>query len=97
MMKSLGEILKKQMPVMPAGKQITATMVVAKANEAIIALCGAGAAKFAQAIYYKDKTIAITCLSSVTAQEIKLNERQIIAEINKKLEGKAVEKIRYLI
>jgi len=107
-MKSLGEILKKQMPQMPAWKQVTATLVVEKANEAIKELIGENAAKFAQAVYYKDRLIAITCLSSVMAQEIKLNEKKIIVNINNKLGGPArlasegvagrqtVEKIRYL-
>ncbi len=96
-MRSLGDILKKQMPQTNIWKQVSATLVVEKANETIKELFGAGSFKFAQAVYYKDKTIAITCLSSVMAQEIKLNEKKIISNTNSKLGATAVEKVRYLV
>ncbi len=96
-MKSLGEILKKQMPQMQRGKQIAATIVVEKANDIIRELFHPSAVKYAQAIYFKDKTIAITCLSSVMAQEIRLNEQRIISGINKKLGTLTVERVRYLV
>lgn len=96
-MQSLGQILKKQLPQSTIGKQVTASFVVDKANETIKELFGAGSLKFAQTIYYKDKTIAITCLSSVMAQEIKLNEKKIISTTNTKLGAVAVEKVRYLV
>lgn len=88
--------MKKQMPQKSISKQITATVVVEYANEAIKEIIGQGAAKFAQAIYFKEKIIAITCLSSVVAQEIKINEKQLIAKINTKFGSQTVEKIRYL-
>lgn len=84
------------MPQSPIAKQVTASMVVEKANQALKEMLGAAAVRFAQAIYFKDKTVAITCLSSVMAQEIKLNEKQLIAKMNSKLGGQTVEKIRYL-
>lgn len=96
-MKSLGDILKKQMKQTPVWKQLSATMVVEKANEVIKEIFGEASIKFAQAIYFKEKTIAITCLSSVMAQEIKLNEKKIISSINSKLEAVAIEKVRYLL
>ena len=95
-MKSLGEILKKHIPQSPVGKQINATMVVEKANQVLQQVLGMQAAKFAQAIYFKDTVIAITCLSSVMAQEIKLHEQKIIALINNGLQSKTITKIRYL-
>lgn len=96
-MKSLGEILKKHMPQSPIGKRVEATVVVEKANQVLRELFGAEATKFAQAIYFKDKVIAITCLSSVMAQEIRLNEKKIISSINAKLGMPAIEKVRYLV
>lgn len=95
-MKSLGEILKKHMGQTPVGKQVAATFVVEKTNETIRELFGVNAKKFAQAVYFKDKTIAITCLSSVMAQEIKLNEKKIVALANNKLGAQSIEKVRYL-
>lgn len=96
-MKSLGDLLKKQMPQTSIWKQVSATLVVEKANETILELFGAASLKFAQAVYFKDKVIAITCLSSVMAQEIKLNEKKIISGTNAKLGAVAVERVRYLV
>ncbi len=96
-MKSLGEILKKQMnQQVPGWKHVEASVVVEKTNEVLKEFFGAESTRFAQAVYFKDKTITITCLSSVMAQEIKLNEKKIIIAINSKLGGQTVEKIRYL-
>lgn len=96
MLKSLGEILKKQMKKNTGWKHAEASMVVEKTNEALKELFGAQSTRFAQAIYFKDRTINITCLSSVMAQEIKLNDKKIILTLNNKLGGQTVEKIRYL-
>jgi predicted nucleic acid-binding Zn ribbon protein len=96
-MRSLGDILKKQMKQSSVGQRITATLVVEKANQVVKDMFGPGVIKYVQAVYFKEKVIALTCLSSVMAQEIKLNEKRIIAEINEKLEALVVEKIRYLI
>ncbi len=96
MMKSLGEILKKQMKQAPEWKHVEATLVVEKINETLIELFGIESKRFAQAVYFKDRTGTITCLSSIMAQEIKLNEKDIIYKANNKLHGQVVEKIRYI-
>lgn len=96
-MKSLGDILKHQMKQTPVWKQVTATVVVERTNQILKELFGDEAMKFAQAIYFKNRVIAITCLSSVMAQEIRLNEQKIILLINRKLSAPAVEKIKYLV
>ena len=96
-MKSLGEILKKQMKQQVQGwKHVEASIVVEKTNKIIKEFFGEESTRFAQAVYFKDRTITITCLSSVMAQEIRLNEKKIILSINNKLGGQTVEKIRYL-
>lgn len=95
-MKSLGEILKKQMKQTTGWKNIEASIVVEKANETLQEIFGLESKRFAQAIYLKNRIISITCLSSVMAQEIKLNEKNILSSLNTKLGGQTVEKIRYL-
>ncbi len=95
-MKSLGELLKKQMKQTTSWKHVEASIVVEKTNEVLREFFSPESKRFAQAVYFKDRTISITCLSSVMAQEIKLNERKIILSINNKLGGQTVEKIRYL-
>ncbi len=95
-MKSLGEILKKQMKQNLVGRRITASLIVEAANKILEETFGIASKRFAQAIYFKDNSISITCLSSVMAQEIKLNEKKILLALNQKLGAQTVEKIRYL-
>lgn len=96
-MRSLGEILKKQMKQqIPGWKHVEASLVVDKTNETLQELFGIESKRFAQAVYFKERTITITCLSSVMAQEIRLNEKKIILSINNKLGGQTIEKIRYI-
>ncbi|TSC84830.1 MAG: Uncharacterized protein G01um101413_214 [Parcubacteria group bacterium Gr01-1014_13] len=95
-MKSLGEILKRQMKQTAGWKHVEASIVVEKTNEVLQEFFGVESKRFAQAVYFKDRTISITCLSSVMAQEIRLNEKKLIPAINNKLGGQTVEKIRYL-
>lgn len=95
-MMPLGEILKKQMKQNSAGRRITASLIVEVANKILEETFGVASKRFAQAVYFKDKILAITCLSSVMAQEIKLNEKRILKELNDKLGVFTVEKIRYL-
>ena len=80
----------------PAGNHITASLIVETANKVLEEAFGPASKRFAQAVYFKDRAISITCLSSVMAQEIKLNEKKILLSINYKLGAPAVEKIRYL-
>lgn len=80
----------------PAGNRITASLIVETANQVMEEIFGAASKRFAQAVYFKDRTINITCLSSVMAQEIKLNEKKILSTINNKLGTFTVERIRYL-
>jgi predicted nucleic acid-binding Zn ribbon protein len=97
MMKSLGEILKKQMKQqVPGWKRVEASVVIEKTNLILKECFGAQSSRFAQAVYFKDQAVAIACLSSIMAQEIKLNEKKIISVINNKLGNEMVKKVRYL-
>lgn len=78
------------------GNRITASLIVETANKVMEEVFGVASKRFAQAIYFKDRTINITCLSSVMAQEIRLNEKKILSALNNKLGAFTVEKIRYL-
>lgn len=78
------------------GRRITASLIVETANKVLAETIGPNSKRFAQAVYFKDRAISITCLSSVMAQEVKLNEKKILSALNQKLGAPTVEKIRYL-
>lgn len=77
-------------------KQIQATLICEEFDKIIQEKWEHKIINKVKAIYFKNNTLTIASLSSVTAQEIKLHEQEILEKINKKFE-KAVERIRYLI
>lgn len=95
-MDSLGNILKHHASQIPVLKKAEASLVVDTANEVLKNIIGSVVIKYARALYCKQGVLAITCLSPVMAQEIRLNEAKIISAINSKLSQLAVNKIRYL-
>ena len=48
-------------------------------------------------LFLKNRTLTVTCGSSALAQEIRLNQAQIVKKINQKLGKKEVDRIRYLV
>lgn len=95
-MKSLGDLLKKNAGTSPVWRKVQAAMVVEEANDVLSKLFGEESKKYARAMYVKEKNLAIACLSSVIAQEIRLNQVKIISLINTKFGKNTVEKIKYL-
>ena len=76
-------------------KQIIAALVCDEFDKIIIEIWGEKIRDQVRAIYYKNNILTIASLSSVVAQEIKLNEQNILEKLNKKFD-KIVEQIRYL-
>lgn len=95
-MRSFGYILKKQINRSPLWKKVEASLVVEMANTTLVQLFGEESKKYAQAVYIKNKILAIACLSNIMAQEIKFREQKIMSKINQKIGSGAVERIRYL-
>ncbi len=95
-MQSLGDIFKFKANRSPLLRGISAAMTVEKANQILIKFFGEKIIDIAQAVYIKNRILSIACLSSVAAQEIKINEEKIIDEINQVAGQIAVAKIRYL-
>jgi len=95
-MLSLGSILKNTASRSPIIRGVQSAMLVEMANDIIISMWGEAGKRYARALYIKNKILTIACLSSSMAQEIKIRERELIDNINKKSEGQVVEKVRCL-
>jgi len=95
-MLNLGEILKKRTTQSPMWKGVTAALVVEEANLVISEIFGEQIREFAQAVYLKNDTLSIACLSSVVGQELKLNEKQIIFKLTSKFGQGVVKELKYL-
>ena len=75
---------------------VVASMAVEKANHVLANMFGEHIIDIARAVYIRNKALTVACLSSVSAQEIRLHEGAIVEEINKKMGDKIVDKIKYL-
>lgn len=95
-MKSLAELLKNNTFNSPLLKGIRAAKVVEAGEAALIKIFGNEILDHARPAYYRNTTIAIACLSTTIASEIKFNEKIILEEINKSVPGAEVARIRYL-
>jgi hypothetical protein len=93
-MKSIGNILVSTQKTLGFTKGVLAARGVDLGNLELANIFGSEIKNHAQATYFKNGTLAISCLSSIVAQEIKLHETEIIANINQKLASKAVKRLR---
>jgi hypothetical protein len=77
-------------------KGVQAAMAVEVANNLISEFWGSAGARYARALYIKNKILTIACLSSSMAQEIKLREAEIVRRLNQSQGIRTVEKVRCL-
>ena len=96
MLNLLGDILKNKNFNSPILRGVRAAQVIAEAEKILVAKFGEEIRASASPAYYKNQTLAIACLSSTAANEIKLYERSILEELNKAVPGALIVKIRYL-
>ena len=96
-MEGIGNLIKKRITQTPNLKGALAAHILEITNETLCRFCGPMAKKYARAVYLKEKVLTIACLSGAMAQEIKLNERGIVKDINEKAQMVVLSKIRCLI
>jgi len=77
-------------------KQVESSAVVELTEEVLTEMFGSDLAAHAKPLFLKNRTITISCTSSAMAQEIRLNQQEIVKNINKKLGSEEVDRIRYL-
>jgi predicted nucleic acid-binding Zn ribbon protein len=80
----------------PLQKQMEAGQIVEIAEEIFKDLFGAEEAIHVKPLFLKNRTLTVTCSSSTVAQEIRLNQGEIVDRINEKMGKKEVDRIRYL-
>ena len=80
----------------PLKKQVDASLAVEAAEAVIKDMFEPDLAIHAKPLFLKNRTLTVTCSSSIMAQEIRLKQSEIVDKINKKLGKKEVDRIRYL-
>ena len=96
MMKSLKDLLRSDKLNTPILRGVRAAAVIEHADRALEELFGKEIKKFAAAGYYSNGVLTIACLSSVTAQEIRMNEAAFLEKLNSLTGGIKISKVRYL-
>lgn len=77
-------------------KQLETAEVIEIVDSVLADLFGADLARHAKPLFLKNRTITISCTSSAMAQEIRVNQAEIVKKINQKLGKEEVDRIRYL-
>ncbi len=95
-MKLIGSILERHANAGGMFQGVSAAMALEIAEQVLLKAWGEKIKEYAKPLYVKHRIMAIACISSVIAQEIRFREAEIIKEINEKLGQEAVVKLRYL-
>jgi predicted nucleic acid-binding Zn ribbon protein len=94
----LGDALKEKLGKKgPLQQQVESAQAIEYATAVFEELFEKELAAEAKPLFLKNRTLTVTCGSSALAQEIRLNQAQIVKKINQKLGKKEVDRIRYLV
>lgn len=77
--------------------QVEASLVLEKFTDVVRELFGEENTKQVKPMYVKNQTLTIASISSVFAQELKLNEKKILDAINRQFQKTIVTRLRYLV
>ena len=80
----------------PLQKQLEETDIVEIAQGGFEEMFGKEIAPQAKPLFLKNRTLTVSCSSSTIAQEIRLNQAELVEKMNEKLGKKEVDRIRYL-
>src|SRR5262245_29639819 len=93
----LSKILEQKSSSNPMLRGVNAAMIVEVANKALADIFGQSIVDTAQAVFLRQETLTIACLSSTAAQEIKLHEAELVDRIHKETISQVVKKVRYIM
>lgn len=77
-------------------RQVEANQVLDFASRVLVEVFGREQAYHVKPLFLKNRTLTITCSSATMAQEIRLNQNDIVIKINGMLGRSEVDRIRYL-
>jgi len=77
-------------------KQIESSEVIETAKKVLDDFFGEKLIDAVKPLFLKNRTLTVSCTSGAVAQEIRLNQIDIVEKINEKLGKKEIDRIRYL-
>lgn len=93
---SLNQLLVSRFGQTPLAKQVSAALICDEFNSLILNIWGDKIKNQAQAVYFKNNILTVAVLSSVVAQELKLQEAKLIRELNAKFGPGTIQNLRIL-
>jgi predicted nucleic acid-binding Zn ribbon protein len=90
---TLNEMFKKNVSL---GKQIETSEIIEISKIIFEEVFGLELAREIKPLFLKNRTLTVSCSSSTIAQEIRLNQVEIVEKINKKSGKNEIDRIRYL-
>jgi predicted nucleic acid-binding Zn ribbon protein len=75
----------------------TTNGVIEVAQDVFREVFGDSQVELIKPLFFKNRTLTVTCSSSIIAKEIRINHASIVAKINKKLGANEIDRIRYLV
>ncbi len=95
--KALGDILPKHIKKQGFAEQMEATQLLELFLQKAKQKWGEAVEKEMKPLYIKNKTLTVAVTNAALAQELKLNEKEILEFLNKGQKIKMVERLRYLL
>lgn len=93
----LGDTLyKKDSDRSQLKKPVEATQFLEYASATLVELLGKEQAYHAKPLFLKNRTLTISCATTVVAEEVRNRQTEIVDKINEKIGKKEVDSIRYL-
>lgn len=94
--KIIGSLLWQSIRRAGLEKQVGASLVIEEFRKVLIRNFGQKILNKVKILHLKKKMLTLSVTSSIIAQEIKLNEKKFLKEINEELGRKLVDEIRFL-
>jgi predicted nucleic acid-binding Zn ribbon protein len=93
----LKNLLPKSINRAKIGGRVEIAMILEEFEKVVKEVLGERAAQKSKPLYLKGKIITVAVLSSVLAQEFRLNEGKIIKKLNDKFGREVAEGLKYLV
>ncbi|MFA5210901.1 MAG: DUF721 domain-containing protein [Patescibacteria group bacterium] len=78
-------------------KQIESAELIEKSKEVFEEFFGNELAHEIRPLFLKNRTLTVSCSGSVVAQEIRLNQADLVEKINLKIGTNEIDRLRYLV
>lgn len=95
-MKKINSLLLNSLRRAGVEKEVLSALVLEEFKKILIKKFGPKITQKVKILYLKNQILTLSVLSSVVAQEIKMNEEKFISRLNQKFGKKLVDSIRFL-